>query len=275
MKYKLTIAIGLVVVVAGSATALYFGGRSLPATHNAASVVSPSSPLSKLVGGQSQEVISEAESQLPSIVANEAWIKSIGLRIEPTARAPWGTLALAVQTRAYEVNALLAHLSNTLRPASANQNVGSVVTAAVSSIVANRTTYLDEALATKVLDSMLLAQAKATNSVVPYAQAKAQAEANYSGYLKQGSPPLHLLGGQTAKESFVSPNAITGLQDALTIMQMEVKIAGQLYGANGGINNRRSALAAWMAGHLAIAPITLSNSPVSLSQLPTYLPAVM
>ena len=174
----------------------------------------------------------------------------------------------------FERNALQAKVVSELRSATPDESVGSVESSGINSIVSEQDAFLEQSLSYTVLDFMVLAQAKAVNQEVPYSQAQLQAEKNYADYLKSGSPPLRHLHGETVKEMFVSPNSIKALQVALTITKMENEIGGPPYGPKGP-NNRRPGLVAWMTANLNKYPITIHNSPVPISELPKYLPAMM
>ncbi len=276
-KKKTAVSMVLFVVLVGSLAGVYLANRTpaspSPTSESAANVIKSNAPANQLVGSQLQEAISNARSQLPSVNSDVATINARGISGN-VAGLPVSTLEIAERMNSFEITALEPEMLKAMRSATVGENISSVETPVINSLVANEDTYLNEALSNTVLDMMLLSYGRATNSEVSYAQAQAQAEKNWAEYVKSGSPPLTLLHGQTAKDQFDSPTAVKALQDGLTITNMRNEIGGPQYGPKGQ-NNQRPGLVAWMIANLNKYPITIHNSPVPISELPNYLPATM
>lgn len=272
---KIAVSMALFIVLVGSLSGLYLANRPSPSPSSSATanVISPSASANQLVGSQLQEAISNANSKLPSVSSNVALINSRGLS-GVVAGFPLSTMEIAERMNSFEFTALEPKMLSAMQSAGAGESVGSMESSVIDSIVAQQDTYLNESLSNTVLDMMLLAEARAANNEVPYAQASSQAQANYAAYLKAGSPPLRLLHGKTPKGQFVSSGAIKALQDGLTITKMRNQIGGPQYGPKGQ-NNQRPGLVVWMAANLGKFPITITNSPVPAAELPKYLPATM
>ncbi len=277
VKRKLYLAISLtaILIVVGVLSSNYLTSKtsSHRAAESVASAIKTNASANHLAGTQLQEAISNLRSKLPTANSNLATINAKGIGGN-VAGIPISTLGVAERMNSFETTALEQETFKAAKAAPKGENASSIATSVLNSLVANQDAYLNEALSNTVLDMMLLAYGRATNSEVPYAQAQAQAEKNWANYVKSGSPPLRQLHGETPKELFDSPNAIKALQDVLTLTNMRNKIGGPPYGAQGS-NNQRPGLVAWMTANLNKYPITIHNSPVPISELPKYLPATM
>ena len=277
VQKKTTLAwVALIVILAGSLAGVYLVNRtpvSFPTSESAANVIKANAPGNQLVGSRLQEAISNARSKLPSVYSDLAMINAKGISGNVAGLGVSG-LEIAERMNSFEMTVLEPKMLKAMQTAPTGESISSVETSVVNSFVANQGTYLNEALSNTVLDMMLLSYAKETGSEVPYAQAQAQADKNWAEYVKSGSPPLRLLHGQTAKAQFDSPAAVRALQDGLTITKMRNQLGGPQYGPQGQ-NNQRPGLVAWMVANLNKYPITIHNSPVPISELPKYLPAMM
>jgi len=236
-------------------------------SHRVSSDISPSQPTSSVPGGAVAAVVQQAEAKLPSQSADAALITARGIAVSD-GRYSESASGIGQMMHGFEVNDLVSRVSPSM-------SMSTIETTVVTSIEQSSRSYSLQAVASATLDVMLLQYAAKTNQMVPYSTALQQAQKNYHGYLVAGSPPLSLPNGETAKQSFISPEAVHLLRDALTTTEMRKKIAGDQYAPGGSIHNQRAALAAWMTKHLdSLHPIVV-NSPVPIAQLPNDLPSPM
>lgn len=241
-------------------------------SHRASSDVSPTQPASLVPIGEAGAVIREAEAKLPSQSADVALVTARGITVSD-GKYTESALGVGQMMHSFETNGLLSRFGQELRT-SPSTSVSTIETTVAKSIEQYSRSYLLQAVASATLNVMLLQYAATTNQMVPYSTALKQAQKNYNGYLVAGSPPLSLPNGQTAKQSFISPEAVNSLRDGLTTTEMRSKIAGDQY-ALKGIHNQHDALAAWMAKHLDSLHPVVVNSPVPLAQLANDLPSLM
>ena len=276
-KKKTAVSMAIFVILAGSVAGVYLANRtpssSSLTSRSAANVINSNAPASQVVGSRLQEAISNARSKLPCVNSDLAMINAKGISGNVAGLGVSG-LEIAETMNSFEITVLEPKMLKAMQTAPAGESISKVETSVINSIIGNDGTYLDEALSNTVLDMMLLSYAKATGREVPYAQAQAQADKNWAEYVKSGSPPLRLMNGKTAKDQFDSPAAVRALQDGLTIAKMRNQIGGPQYGSQGQ-NNQRPAFVAWMTANLNKYHVTIHNSPVPISELPKYLPAMM
>ncbi|MHB1519906.1 MAG: hypothetical protein ACYCWN_01105 [Ferrimicrobium sp.] len=242
-------------------------------THRVSSDIAPTQPVSSVPIGEAGAVVREAETKLPSQSADVALITARGITISDGKYAE-SALGVGQMMHSFEVNELVGRFGQELRT-SPSMSVSTIETTVVKSIEQSSRSYLLQAVASATLNVMLLQYAATTNQMVSYSTALQQAQKNYHGYLAAGSPPLSLPTGQTAKQSFISPEAVNLLRDGLTTIEMRNKIAGDQYAPKGSIHNQHAALAAWMTKHLDSLHPVVANSPVPIAQLPNDLPPLM
>jgi hypothetical protein len=242
-------------------------------SHRASSDVSPTQPASSVPIGEAGAVVREAEAKLPSQSADVALMTARGITVSD-GKYTESALGVGQMMHGFEMNDLASHFGQELRT-SPSMSVSTIETTVVKSIEQSSRSYLLQAVASATLNVMLLQYAATTNQMVPYSTALQVAQKNYHGYLAAGSPPLSLPTGQTAKQSFISPEAVHLLRDGLTTTEMRNKIAGDQYALKGSIHNQHAALAAWMTKHLDSLHPVVANSPVPIAQLPNDLPPLM
>ena len=242
-------------------------------THRVSSDIAPTRPVSSVPIGEAGAVVREAETKLPSQSADVALITARGITVSDGKYAE-SALGVGQMMHSFEVNELVGRFGQELRT-SPSMSVSTIETTVVKSIEQSSRSYLLQAVASATLNVMLLQYAATTNQMVSYSTALQQAQKNYHGYLAAGSPPLSLPTGQTAKQSFISPEAVNLLRDGLTTIEMRNKIAGDQYAPKGSIHNQHAALAAWMTKHLDSLHPVVANSPVPTAQLPNDLPPLM
>lgn len=223
----LSVAISLtaILIMVGVPSSNYLTSKasSHRTAESVASAIKTNASANHLSGTQLQEAVSNARSKLPSVNSDLATINAKGISGN-VAGIPISTLEVAERMNSFETTALEQETFKAAKASPEGESASSVAASVLNSLVSNQDAYLNEALSNTVLDMMLLAYGRATNSEVPYAQAQAQAEKNWANYVKSGSPPLRLLHGETRKEFFDSPNAIKALQDLLTLTNMRNKI---------------------------------------------------
>ena len=129
------------------------------------------------------------------------------------------------------------------------------------------TTFVEQAVAIRLLDQMLYKEAQQQGSVVPLSVAQAEAEQNYQAYLKNPQAA----GPAVTKASIISPRAVKNLQWLLTVDQEETKIAGS-YSPNV---NRTPALEAWIQKEIQSGSVKISVSSASGTYSAAGLPAML
>jgi hypothetical protein len=234
----------------------------------------PPSATNKLSPLQVTQLQKLADTELPSPVTEAKKLSSAGIQVivDGVSVQPRG---LAQLMNGLETTGVQTQISKIMQ-SSPSVSANTILRKAVSSVATRLNVYLSNAIATSVLNQMLWDKAIATKSVVPYATAKARAESNYQQYVNDGSPVLSDINtAETAKQTFISPGAIKGLQQGLTILEMKNVIAGPQYAKAGGVNNQGPALANWMSRELGRFRIVITNSPIVVSQLPGSLPTIL
>ena len=273
-RSQVGILVGVAILSVGSA-AIYIGIKSSATdrTSRVASRVATTEPISQVPGGQLSQILAQAQAKLPSESTDVALIQSRRITVA-AGKFTDSSLNIGQMMHSFEANALGARLNKGLAAAPSAQ-IGSVVDSAVASIAGSEAVYLNQAVASAVLNNMLLQYATNTHQMVSMATATARADKNYHDYLAAGSPKLTIPNGESAKATFVSHGAIELLRYALTITKMRAAIAGSQYAPHGGINNQNGPLSAWMRAHLDSTDLLVHHSPVPLTQLPDDLPPVM